>query len=590
MTQVGSYGRITGLASGMDTESMVKQMIDAESYRLNKYKQNQQWTDWKQEKYRNVNLDFANFIVNSKKDMELSKNLSSGSSFNSSIDSVSWTKKVTSSNTAAVTATSTGTAVPGTYSVTVSQLAKGVQAASAANLGDITATSKLSNLGVTGSIDDLYINGKKIEKINSDGTKTSLDGDSTIKDLVNAINRSGAGVTASFDEGTGRFFVASNVTGAENAEFQVTGGVTAAGEPDSSVVIGTQATALMNALDLNVTYTTYDVDGNASSMTEALDLTKAANGTYVGQDAKYSFAGAEGLTSSTNQVSINGVNMVFNTEGTTTVAVETDIDGIIEKVKKLFETDYNGLIDKLTSQLNEKTYRDYQPLLDEERDEMTDEQIEKWETMAKSGTIRNDMLISSTLSSLRSTLYEEVEGDGIDSDYDALYKVGIKTKSYFDGGKSGQVEVDETKLREALQDNPQAVVNLLFKDYSGSYTSSTISKEDKEETKKQMGIVGRIYNEMTLGVKNIISKAGYGDEEDTLRNVNVGGSIFIDYVTSGGISLLDKELNNLADQIDLEQERLNDKEDRYYSQFTAMETALSRMNSQAGWLAQQFGG
>jgi len=578
------YGRITGLVSGLDTDSIVSQMVRAQSYRLNEYLKEKQRIQWKQEAYRNINLDLANFIVNTKKNFELTKSVN-GTSLNSSIDSATWLKKVTNSNTDVLTATAKGNAVAGTYTVNVTKLAKGVQAVSGANIlakaedGSISkalTSTKLCELegvtfGAEDSIDNLYINGKKIE---------GLTGNSTIKDLINKVNSSGAGVTMSYDSTIGRFFISSNTTGAENAKLQITGdGANAALDGASA------AGELVTALKLSITRG----DGTQVAFNSATTLADLASASNIGQDAVYDFAGATGLTSATNTVTINGISMTFIKEGSSTVTVETDIDTIISKVKSFFEEDYNGLIDKLYTKLNEKVYRDYEPLLDEQKNEMKDSDIEKWEAMSKSGLLRNDSIITSMISSIREAIYRNVEGEGIDPNYNALHKIGITTKAYFDGGKSGQVQVDEAKLRQALTENPEAVINLLFSNSTDSYTSSSIDEDTKEQKKNSMGIVGRIYNEMAIGMKSIINKAGYGNEENTLRNIGVGSSIFLDYVINGSKSLLEKNLDDLNNKIYDEQERLNDYEDSCYSKFAALEKALSQMNSQASWIFQQFG-
>lgn len=581
MSSVGStgtqdYSRISGLATGLDTEGMVKQLINAESYRLNKYKQNQQAAQWKQEIYRNTNLDLGNFIVNTKKELELSSATTSGLSLSRSIESVSWLKEAFSSNTSTATVTARGTAVPGSYSLQVNQLAKGVYGASKSNI-TTDGTTKVSlstqlkdiqGIGLAvGDIDQFYINGKEIKK--SDGS--SLTDTSTVQDLINAVNSSGAGVTMSYDSNLGRFFISSNSTGADS-KLQVTN------DGAAGAVTGNTLN-LMNALNLSVTY------GDGSS--EDFSAVNSASGTYLGQDASYDFAGAVGLTSSTNQVTVNGVTMTFAGEGSSTITVNTNVDQIVAKVKKFFEEDYNQLLDQLNTKTTEKVYRDFQPLTDAQKESMTEEQIKKWEEKAKSGLLKNDSSINNMILQLRGAIYEEVEE--VDSQYNTLYKIGIDTKSYFEGGKDGQVKIDETKLRKALTANPQAVLDILFKNSSGDYTSRTQDSSTKETTKKNMGIIGRIYNEMTIGIKNIVDKAGYGTEGNVLRNVK--GNIFIDFVTgSSAISLLDKDLTSINKQITKEQDILARKEEMYYKKFSALETAMSQMNSQAGWFAQQFGG
>src|SRR5699024_10783660 len=110
---------------------------------------------------------------------------------------------------------------------------------------------------------------------------------------------------------------------------------------------------------------------------------------------------------------------------------------------------YNEVIDLLNGSQQEERYRDYPPLTDEQKKEMTDDQIEKWEEKAKSGILRGESVISSGLFDLRQSWYASVDTDGA---YDVITQIGIKTSNrYMDGGKLG---IDEQKLRKALRENP----------------------------------------------------------------------------------------------------------------------------------------
>ena len=104
----------------------------------------------------------------------------------------------------------------------------------------------------------------------------------------------------------------------------------------------------------------------------------------------------------------------------------------------------------------------------------------------------------------------------------------------------------------------------------------------------ESGAFIRIYDNMTTGIKDIVSKSGPGSESTLLRSVK--STILIDYVTKGSKSLLDSDIGEIDKRIDRENQRLITIEQRYWKQFTAMEQAMSQMNSQSSWLSQQFGG
>ena len=185
-------------------------------------------------------------------------------------------------------------------------------------------------------------------------------------------------------------------------------------------------------------------------------------------------------------------------------------------------------------------------------------------------------------------LYKEVEGFG------GMYDIGITTGSWRDNGK---LTIDEIKLKEALRNDSEKVLNTLFK--TSDIPEQTINSSDSETVKaeklalmnqrsSEMGVFSRVYDNLTSGIKDIVSKSGPGSEAALLRSVK--SNILIDYVTSGSRSLIDKDVSEIDKRISRETERLASLESRYWKQFTALEKAMTQMNSQSSWLSQQFGG
>ena len=131
--------------------------------------------------------------------------------------------------------------------------------------------------------------------------------------------------------------------------------------------------------------------------------------------------------------------------------------GVVENVKS-FITDYNAIIDKISGYMTEKREYDYNPLTEAEKKDMTDDDIEKWEKKAKSGILRDDDTLSSILSSLRSTLYNTVGSTDLSGQM-----LGITTKTYTSaaGTQYGQLQLDESKLTNALNDNVGKVMTVL---------------------------------------------------------------------------------------------------------------------------------
>ena len=287
-----------------------------------------------------------------------------------------------------------------------------------------------------------------------------------------------------------------------------------------------------------------------------------------------------------------GVNYQIQSKGTVTLNVESNVDGVVEKVKD-FVKEYNALIDVLNGLLKEKTHKGYTPLLQEEREAMKDKEIELWEAKAKSGILSNDASITRMMQDMRSGLYENVYETGSKTDADKLSgfnhitQIGITTGNYQSGGR---LEIDEQKLRQAIIDNPDGVVNLLFKKSETTKITDSNGKVIKAEADKRRassGLVERLFDGMISGMKDIVRRSGTGDNANLYRNVQ--SNMLIDFVTSGSISLLDKDLTSIGSRITREESLLVSKETRYWNQFTAMEKAMQKMNSQSSWLYAQMG-
>ena len=105
--------RLSGLASGMDTDLMVKNMMAVERMKVDRYEQNKQLSVWRQEAYNNMNKSFANFILNTKKDIGLNKASSTGSIFSNSYKNLDYVRKVSSSDDTIISGSATSEAVNG---------------------------------------------------------------------------------------------------------------------------------------------------------------------------------------------------------------------------------------------------------------------------------------------------------------------------------------------------------------------------------------------------------------------------------------------------------------------------------------------
>ncbi|MEK5338791.1 flagellar filament capping protein FliD [Weizmannia sp. FSL W8-1119] len=271
-----------------------------------------------------------------------------------------------------------------------------------------------------------------------------------------------------------------------------------------------------------------------------------------GENAKFTMNGLETERTS-NTFAINGVTYTLKSKFDTpvTVTVSNDTDTIFKNIKD-FVDQYNSLIDAVQSKLNEDRYPDYAPLTDDQRKELTDTQQDQWDKKARSGLLRNDMTLKSSLSNMRSLIYSKVNNANISSEYNQLSSIGITTTS--DWLKGGKLEINEDKLKAAIQNDPDSV-ELLFR-----ATGSTTSEK---------GIVQRLYDSVNNTYNTIVDKAGKSTYVNTQFTIG-------------------KNINDLTDKIRDMNDKLGKLEDRYYAQFTAMEQAIQKYNSQYTYLSSFF--
>ena len=369
---------------------------------------------------------------------------------------------------------------------------------------DITGGSKLIDLGIA--------QGTSI-KVN--GTEIVVDRTTTLDSLASAMAKTG--INASYDTNQGRFYLSSKNTGVENA-FTV--------EADD---------ATLAALGLDL------ADGEA--------------GKIDASDASLVYNGVE-YTQATNSFNINGLTMdVSSVGGEQAFSVDTDVDGIYDKVKS-FVKEYNTLISEMNKLYDASSSRGYEPLTSDEKDAMTDEDIKNWEDKIKGSLLRRDSTISTLLTSMRTTLNKSVEvtnSDGTTSRY-ALSSFGIVTSDYTEKGQlhiqgnaddSDFASLDD-KLKAAISDNPEALMKTL----------TTLGDEIYKNFQSSMKRVVGVRSSLTF----------YNDLE------------------------MDDDIKSYKEDVTSLQKKLQDEQDKYYKQFSSMETALTKLQSQQTYISQLFGG
>lgn len=294
-----------------------------------------------------------------------------------------------------------------------------------------------------------------------------------------------------------------------------------------------------------------DITGSFFSAGIGIDHDTKTGRTQTGLDASFTLDGVP-TTRSTNSFTIDGIQYTLNenTSDTIDISVESDITNVKENIVK-FVDEYNTMIDKFNDLVREERFYDFEPLTDEQKEEMSETEIEKWEEKAKSGILRNDDVLTRTMREFRSTL-TSIESDlGI-----SLYDLGITTSiNVFNGG---QLVIDEEKLDETLETRAEAVTRLFTDEEKG------IGAKMKEAMDYAISPIGEFKGAL-------LEKAGWEGTSTEKENI------------------LSEKIDDYDDRIDELLEDLIEAENMYYARFAQMEVALQQLNSQSSWLTSQLG-
>jgi flagellar hook-associated protein 2 len=622
-----SVTRITGMATGMDTESIVKKLMDVERIPLNRLKQKQQTQMWLIDSYRQWNSDLFSFRNTELFNMKMSKTYN--------------TFDVGSALPNSVTGTATTSAITGNYSLSIKQLAEsatftssGLQLDTTKTLGDTAQGIRrlTADTSVTINVYNDSTNPTAFQTANIAVTTTD-----TISAVVSKINSAtdasgkSLGLQAIYDPNLQQFLVKTKATGeTTKIEFtnlspelsntlgigthaSVTGSTTVTpatpvninnGNKDLTINLGggvsatinltavkyTSAQALADEINLQIGKNSSLANNVSASVdtTGKITLTSMAVGTQSsltvmggastligfpattstgtmgtlsvsGKNADITFNGQQVTTLTSNNATLMGINLTLKSPTvdasgnpiTTNITVSRNVDTAFNNIKD-FVTKYNDMIDKITKVTTEAVYRDFLPLLDEQKSDMSEKQIEQWEAKAKSGLLRGDGIMTDLYNKMRNIMSSVVSTG---SSYNSLASIGIASRNYQDKGK---LYIDETKLKAALEKDPDAVQKL-FSQVGDTATGTN-------------GLVNRISDEMQGSIKKLTAKAGA-----------MGNSQYDQ-------SIIGRMLSRLQTDITRQNDRLAKKENLYYKQFAAMEEAVAKFNSQSSWLYQQSGG
>lgn len=616
-TTVNGTTRITGLASGLDVDSIVTQLMSAEKTKLNKLQQKQQLAEWRQESYRTIITAAQEFT---------SKYFNTTSS-SSLLSANTFIKYSVTSSSSAISASASSSASAGNHTVQVSRLATAATLTSGSSISkDVQGSaaadySSLSGKSITLAVDGTTRTVSLSNVTDADSLQTAIDeAVGTGKLTVGTTTDGYLSITAAANSGVQTITISAPSSG--------TSGLTSLGFGSGATLSNRVTTTstletifgddAFNSdgqieLTLNGTSFTFDKSDTLSAMMSEINsssnagatmkydelsgkLTLTANETGAGNtlvvtegdgssflssflntatagvDAQVTIDG-QVLTRSSNKVTVDGVTYTFSqtTDEAATVSLTQDTDAIYDTISSFVE-DYNALISSIHSALDETYDSDYPPLTDDQKEDMTDEEIEKWEKKAKVGLLANDSTLKTMLSSLRSSLIDSVPGQSV-----TIFTIGISTGTYDEQGK---LYIDEAKLKAAIESDPEGISNLFTQQstsYAGTTSVRSLNNSQLSTRYKEEGIAYRFYDILQTNIS-------------TIRDNNGNKGLLLEKAgTENDASETSNTLTTLIDkyqeEIDKEQDRLDAKQDSLYTKYSALETYINKMNTQLSSLS-----
>ncbi|GAA0125366.1 flagellar filament capping protein FliD [Clostridium sp. CTA-19] len=501
--------RITGMATGMDTDTMIKDMLKPQQLKIDSMKQQQQVVLWQQEIYRDIIKDVHGLMGKYFDVLNKDTYLLSSESLNSS--------KVKCSNEM-LNISANSEAKEGTYKVNVEQLAENASFKGEKVEKEIDMSTKIGK----DKTFEFQVN-KSTETI-----KVEATADMTIGDLAKAISEASKGeikleyseITESFELSTLKTGVNSNLKVISGGEF------------------------LKDKLKLNVLAD--DGTENIAKGENASCKVTLPNGQSGDINSETNKFSKDGINFDLNGINTDLNGKVSSEDGDFTITITKDNGKAMETVKSFIE-DYNKLIDKVNKLNTEKRNYSYKPLTDDEKKDMKEEEIKKWEEQSKKGILKGDSYLKNMMSELRMDMF---------GDKDTLFSIGIETSDNVREG--GKLVLDEDKFKKALNEDAEKTFNT-FK--TGMEKVDTTFK--KYASTRILGDTGN------RGL--LLEKAGIEGSVTDKNNI----------LTK---SILDKE-----DMIKEQVKKMNEMENRYYLQFAQLEKVMNSLNSQMNWFTQQMG-
>ena len=544
--------RITGLATGLDVDSVVKETMQAYQTKIDTVEQQKKVAELQQEMYRDVIKECRNFYDDY---FDISKS-------DSILLQRNWGTTTFESSNSAVSVTGNGGAEVAKYSVEVTSVAKA--ASYVMPIDDVK--------------DTFYINNVKVE--------IDKEKDKTASEKVASINKAlkGSGVTAKYSEfsngivfttdklGADQSITVSDVkTTTENSDFYT--GL----EENYNKIISDED---KKKFEVKVAGQTINVDLSGGFSKEKINEAMKEKGIYIseGENGSYnvtypenSIQKAQGSNceaiirkdgqeykvsgSNSNSITLDGVTFKFNSVTTEEVKItgKTDTKAIKDKLVK-FVDDYNKIMEKLNTLINEKRDKDYMPLTEAQKEEMTDKQIELWEKKVKEGQLSRDSDLIRIRNSMKNAMSSLSGGTG-----ESLAAFGIKPVSDYNGNKNGTFTIDEEALNKALENDIENVMN--------TFIASSKNDSDKGALQKLKSIFD---TETQSSTSALIKKAGMEGSSTASNNT------------------LSNKIKKYEEKISRMETIFSTKQQALYSKYARLETLMNNLNSQSSYLTSMF--
>lgn len=508
--------RLAGMASGMDTDAMVQDLVKAYKTKGSKNVKTQKRAELKQDKWKDLNKKIKSFTS------KYTANMQYTSYYNK--------KKTTVSDSTKASIVAADNAVTGTQSLEVNELAKAAYLTSGKFDKSVTGSTKISDLVGAGFSDTtITVNKGQPDTVTKDANGNvisqewdannqftiSINADTTIDEFVNKMKS--AGYNASFDANNGRMFISAKNSGADND---------------------------------------FSFGAGGEDVLSALKLTEGAGAKKIdGSNAKITLNGAE-FESNSNTFDINGLTITAKekTNGEVSINTENDYSAIYDNIKN-FIKDYNSLINEMTKLYNAPANKGYDPLTDEEQEALSDSEIKKWEAKVDESLMRGDSNLGALSRIFRESMSSTFEIDGKTI---SLSTFGINTGNYFatEENERNAYHIDGDSNDPNSSGNADKLQSLIAADPD---------------------LVTNFFTKLS---KNMYDKLNEFTKSSETRSY---GSYYDDKQMKADISKYEKKVSDWDEYV-------KNIEDRYYKQFSKMESAMTKLNSQQNYIASMFGG